>query len=80
MCEPVGSLRGIADMLNGGMSLDTQAAWDSWPKNLPLLVWHGADDPICDPASAKRFGENAAAEDKQVAMFDVSSGSNYLYD
>lgn len=61
-------------MLNGGMALDTQAAWDSWPKELPLLVWHGDADPICDPAAAKRFGENAAAKDKQVEMIPVSRG------
>lgn len=67
-------------MLNGGMSLDTQAAWDSWPRNLPLLVWHGSADPICDPASAKRFGENAAAEDKQVVMFDVCPGPAFWID
>jgi hypothetical protein len=59
-------------MLNGGISLDSQAAWDAWPEQLPLLVWHGAADPICDPVAAKRFGENAAAKDKQVEMFDVS--------
>jgi hypothetical protein len=59
-------------MLNGGISLDSQAAWDAWPETLPLLVWHGAADPICDPVAAKRFGENAAAKDKQVEMFDVS--------
>jgi hypothetical protein len=59
-------------MLNGGISLDSQAAWDAWPETLPLLVWHGAADPICDPIAAKRFGENAAAKDKQVEMVEVS--------
>jgi len=72
LCENVGTLRGLADMLNGGISLDSQAAWDAWPEQLPLLVWHGAADPICDPIAAKRFGENAAAKDKQVEMFEVS--------
>jgi acylglycerol lipase len=74
-CEPVGTLRGLADMLNGGMSLDTKTAWDAWPEHLPLLVYHGSKDPICDPAAAKRFGENAAAKDKQVEMFDVSAAT-----
>ena len=59
-------------MLNGGMTLDSQKTWDAWPKKLPLLVYHGGEDPICDPAAAKRFGENAAAEDKQVEMIEVS--------
>ena len=72
LCENVGTLRGLADMLNGGISLDSQAVWDAWPEQLPLLVWHGAADPICDPVAAKRFGENAAAKDKQVEMFEVS--------
>jgi acylglycerol lipase len=66
-------------MLNGGMALDTQAAWDAWPQDLPLLVWHGDADPICDPAAAKRFGENAAAKDKQVEMVPVSSSEALLF-
>jgi acylglycerol lipase len=66
-------------MLNGGMALDTQAAWDAWPQDLPLLVWHGDADPICDPAAAKRFGENAAAKDTQVEMVPVSSSEALLF-
>ena len=60
-------------MLNGGNTLDSKTAWDAWPEQLPLLVWHGSEDPMCDPAAAKRFGENAAAKDKQVEMFEVST-------
>ncbi|WVR07084.1 hypothetical protein IAU60_004123 [Kwoniella sp. DSM 27419] len=63
-CEQSGSLRGVADMLQGGATLDTQEAWNAWPKDLPLLVYHGGEDAICDPQAAQRFGQNAAAADK----------------
>ncbi|WVF71485.1 hypothetical protein IAT40_006291 [Kwoniella sp. CBS 6097] len=69
-CEQSGSLRGVADMLNGGASLDSQSTWNAWPRDLPLLVYHGGEDNICDPATARRFGENAAADDKTVEIIE----------
>ncbi|ORY21097.1 Alpha/Beta hydrolase protein [Naematelia encephala] len=68
-CEPVGSLRGLADMLNGGASLDSQSAYNHFPSDLPLLVYHGGGDKICDPAAARRFAEGAAAKDKTFKEF-----------
>ncbi|WRT66413.1 uncharacterized protein IL334_003369 [Kwoniella shivajii] len=67
-CEQLGSLRGVADMLNGGASLDSSAGWNSWPKELPLLLYHGGEDNICSPEAAKRFGENVQANDKKVEI------------
>lgn len=58
-------------MLQGGISLDSETAWKAWPKELPLFVWHGEDDQICDAQATKRFGENANAEDKTVELFPV---------
>ncbi|WVW83956.1 hypothetical protein I302_105979 [Kwoniella bestiolae CBS 10118] len=69
-CEQTGSLRGVADMLNGGISLDTPAAWNAWPESLPLLVYHGGEDSICDPTTAKRFGEKVRATDKRVEIIE----------
>ncbi|WWC89281.1 uncharacterized protein L201_004202 [Kwoniella dendrophila CBS 6074] len=69
-CEQSGSLRGVADMLNGGISLDTPAIWKSWPVDLPLLIYHGGEDNICSPETAKRFGENVVAKDKKVEIFE----------
>ncbi|WWD03019.1 hypothetical protein V865_001063 [Kwoniella europaea PYCC6329] len=69
-CEQTGSLRGVADMLNGGISLDAPTAWNSWPEDLPLLVYHGGEDNICDPGTAKRFGEKVRAKDKKVEIIE----------
>ncbi|WVQ86065.1 hypothetical protein IAT38_008233 [Cryptococcus sp. DSM 104549] len=69
-CEQVGSLRGVADMLNGGITLDTPATWEAWPENLPLLVYIGGEDKLCDPKAAVRFGENAKAKEKKVKVFE----------
>lgn len=72
LCEQVGTLRGVSDMLNGGISLDSPAGWNAWPVDLPLYIYHGGEDNICDPVAARRFGENARAKDKKVEILDVS--------
>jgi acylglycerol lipase len=59
-------------MLQGGMSLDSEAGWNAWPRNLPLFLYHGGDDKICDPEATKRFGENVQADDKKVEIIPVS--------
>ncbi len=59
-------------MLNGGMSLDTPACWNAWPEDLPLLLWHGGDDAICDPKATASFGEKVRARDKRVEIIEVS--------
>ncbi|KAL7421667.1 hypothetical protein Q5752_003436 [Cryptotrichosporon argae] len=64
LCEQVGSVRQMADMLNGGASLDAPAVHDAWPTKLPLLVVHGADDQITCCETSKRFVDGAKAEDK----------------
>ncbi|OWZ71641.1 hypothetical protein AYX14_02919 [Cryptococcus neoformans] len=69
-CEQVGSLRGVADMLNGGEWLDSQDAWDRWPAALPLLCYHGGEDNICDVRATKRFVEGVKAGDKTIKVFE----------
>lgn len=64
LCEPVGSLRGISDMLSLGALLVTSAPMAKFPKALPLLVYHGEDDPICSFEAAKEFHDGCAAQDK----------------
>lgn len=71
-CEPVGTARQLSDMLNGGITLDSPAGWDAWPEDLPLLVYHGGEDAICDPKAAIRFGERVRAKDKKVEIIEVS--------
>ncbi|WVO20491.1 uncharacterized protein IAS62_001788 [Cryptococcus decagattii] len=69
-CEQVGSLRGVADMLNGGEWLDSPDAWDRWPAALPLLCYHGGDDNICDVRATRRFMQGVKAEDKTIKVFN----------
>lgn len=72
MCEQKGSVKGVADMLNGGMSLDTRETWDRWPKDLHLLMYHGGDDQICDPEATKRFFAGVLAPHKKLEIIEVS--------
>lgn len=72
LCEQVGSLRGVADMLNGGKELDSRQVWDRWDVRLPLLVYHGEEDGICDPAASRRFLEGVKAERKGYELVKVS--------
>lgn len=43
LCAPVGTYRGVSDMLNGGELL-MKRDWKNWPKGLPVLVIHGSGD------------------------------------
>lgn len=70
LCEPIGSLRTTADMLNGGTFLDSRAAWDAWPASLPLLLYHGAADAICCAKASVRFGDHCTAKDKTTKLLE----------
>ncbi|WVQ70684.1 hypothetical protein IAR50_000206 [Cryptococcus sp. DSM 104548] len=70
-CEQSGSIRGVADFIHGGEWLDSADAWDRWPAKLPLLLYHGGDDRICDVNASKRFVENVKAENKTIKVFDA---------
>ena len=70
--EQVGTSRGLSDMLNYGAALDSPAGWDAWPENLPLLVYGGEEDAVCDTKVGKRFVVNVKAKDKTFRAFEVS--------
>lgn len=72
MCEAVGTLRGVSDMILGGTALNTPKTWDRWPKGLPLLVYHGQEDKVCDCKAAEKFVDNVRAEDKSIEIIPVS--------
>lgn len=42
----------------------TMKAASAWASDLPLLIVHGGDDPICPPEASARFFERVGAEDK----------------
>ncbi|EIW68061.1 hypothetical protein TREMEDRAFT_16698, partial [Tremella mesenterica DSM 1558] len=69
-CEQIGSTRGMADMINGGALLDRSEAWEAWPKEMPLLVYHGGEDGICDVEAARRFERGVKAADKTLYVVE----------
>lgn len=65
LCAPVGSYKGVADMLLGGETLVSRD-YKNWPADLPLLVLHGTGDLVtCHDASAE-FVRKAQADGKLV--------------
>lgn len=73
LCEQLGSLRGVADMLNLGALLVSAAPLEKFPKDMPLLVYHGEDDNICSVHASREFVHRCRAEDKTHHAFKVSS-------
>lgn len=43
----------------------TMNAASEWESELPLLIVHGGDDPICPPEASARFFEQVSAQDKE---------------
>lgn len=43
----------------------TMKAASEWKSDLPLLIVHGGDDPICPPEASARFFEQVGAQDKE---------------
>lgn len=73
LCEQVGSLRGVADMINLGGLLISSGPLEKFPQDMPLLVYHGEEDKICSPEAAKEFVDKCKAKDKTIHLFKVSS-------
>lgn len=63
---------GVADMLQGGISLDTPQTWARWPKGLPMMLYHGSADGICDVEASKRFFNGVEATHKRLEIIEVS--------
>lgn len=72
LCEQVGSLRGVADMLNLGALLVSAAPLEKFPKDTPLLVYHGDEDNICSVDASREFVEKCGARDKTHYAVKVS--------
>ncbi|KAK1924261.1 Alpha/Beta hydrolase protein [Papiliotrema laurentii] len=69
LCEQVGSLRGVADMINLGGLLISSGPLEKFPQDMPLLVYHGEEDKICSPEAAKEFVDKCNAKDKTIHLF-----------
>lgn len=72
LCEQVGSLKGVSDMLTLGAQLVTADPLAKFPKDLPLIIYHGGDDKICSPIASKEFVDGCQAKDKTHHIFPVS--------
>lgn len=72
LCEQIGSLKGVSDMLNLGALLVSSAPLEKFPKDMPLLVYHGDEDKICSPIASKEFVDGCQAKDKTHHLFKVS--------
>lgn len=67
-------MRTLHDMVTYGGGLNNHVSWDAWPKGLPLFIYHGAEDPICCPKAAVRFGDMVVSKDKTTKLLPVSGG------
>jgi len=56
LCEPIGTYRGVADMLLGGEQVVSKD-YARWPPTLPVLCVHGTDDKVTDHDASKEFVE-----------------------
>lgn len=64
LCAPIGTYRGISDMLNSGAALQNKY-YRNYPSSLPLLVFHGDEDQVTWHDASKQFVENVEADDKR---------------
>ncbi|KAJ6690440.1 hypothetical protein OIU85_006681 [Salix viminalis] len=54
-------------VVQGGVEAEVGVGLRRWA--VPLLVVHGGDDAVCDPASAKELYERAASADKTLKIY-----------
>ncbi|KIL00856.1 hypothetical protein PAXRUDRAFT_128902 [Paxillus rubicundulus Ve08.2h10] len=76
LVKPVGSLRGISDMLDGGERL-LGRDYARWPKQLPVLLIHGSEDKVTSFKATEKFHELLEAEDKKFSPY--SNGFHELH-
>ncbi|KAF7968051.1 hypothetical protein HWV62_32120 [Athelia sp. TMB] len=63
LIRQVGSLRGVADMLDGGEGLLSKDH-KKWPKNLP------AKDQVTSPKASQAFHDAVLADDKKLSLYE----------
>jgi len=69
LCPPIGSYKGVADMLLNGPKL-LQDGYKRYPESLPLLVYHGTADKVTSFESSQAFESKVVAKDKRFVAFD----------
>ncbi|KAI0341093.1 lysophospholipase [Trametopsis cervina] len=67
--KPVGTARGIADMINRGSLLLTKG-YRLWPPALPVLILHGNQDTVNAYPPTKEFAELLQASDKEFVTYE----------
>ncbi|KAG0140196.1 hypothetical protein CROQUDRAFT_111241 [Cronartium quercuum f. sp. fusiforme G11] len=69
LCAPIGTVKGIADMIIGGKGL-LDKDYQRFPSQLPLLAVHGTGDKITYYVATKNLVEKTNAKDKTFKEFE----------
>ncbi|OAX40215.1 alpha/beta-hydrolase [Rhizopogon vinicolor AM-OR11-026] len=69
MVKPVGSLRGISDMLDGGEHL-LRTEYTRWPTDLPVLLVHGSDDKVTSAKASELLHQRLPAKDRKISIYE----------
>ncbi|KAL1745172.1 Alpha/Beta hydrolase protein [Schizophyllum fasciatum] len=70
LIHPTGTLKGVGEMLAEGDHL-LNHYHKSWPKDLPVMIYHGSDDPVTSPKLSKHFLDLLPDDvDKKFVPFD----------
>jgi acylglycerol lipase len=63
-----GTVKGISDMLDHGIQLDT-TDWKYWGLEFPVLVLHGDQDKVTASQFSQKFVKNIQAKDKTHSLY-----------
>ncbi|KAI8455482.1 acylglycerol lipase [Phakopsora pachyrhizi] len=69
LCAPIGTFKGVADMILGGKRLISED-FKNYPKNLKLLAVHGSGDKVTSHDATKELIRKTEADEKQFKSFD----------
>jgi len=78
LCAPIGSYKGVADMLLGGETLVARD-YKNWPANLPLLVLHGTGDLVTDHDASAEFVRKVKEDGKDVDFKSYEGASPFSF-
>ncbi|EGG10409.1 acylglycerol lipase [Melampsora larici-populina 98AG31] len=69
LCAPIGTFKGIADMILGGQGL-LDHDYVRFPESLPILAVHGTGDKVTSCKATEELMEKTNAKDKTFKTFE----------
>lgn len=69
LCAPVGTFKGVADMILGGQAL-LEKDYPKFPESLPILAVHGTGDKVTYCAATEELIQKTNAKDKTFKAFE----------